>query len=77
MLRNCGAGVLLGATVCGGGAWVPAGVGARAVIKLAGNVAVEPAVRGTEGETDAAGLGGALDLAVPDGDVGQIGLEWS
>ena len=56
---------------------MPAGVGARAVIKLAGNVAIEPAVRGPEGETDAAGLGGALDLAVPDGDVGQIGLEWS
>ena len=50
---------------------MPAGVGARAVIKLAGNVAIEPAVRGPEGETD------ALDLAVPDGDVGQIGLEWS
>ena len=56
---------------------MPADVGAWAVVKLAGNVAVEPAVRGLEGETDAAGQGGALDLAVLDGDVGQIGLEWS
>lgn len=72
--RAAGGGVLHAATKFqSAGPRVPADGGARAVLEMAGDVTVEPAVRALVGKADTAGLGSASGLAVPDGDVGQIG----